>query len=81
MKAIKRKETKKDIVSNVILFYVSVMLILPIRILLCFHYDYFMLLLYLHYTENSYDSNDITLTQLVLKCKSESYEGDEILED
>ena len=40
-----------------------------------------MLLLYFHFTENSYDSNDIPLIQLVLKRKSELNEEDEILED
>ena len=40
-----------------------------------------MLLLYFHYTENSYDSNDIPLTQLVIKLKSELNEEDEISED
>ena len=39
-----------------------------------------MLLLYFHYTYNSYDSNDIPLTQLVLKRKAEVYDEDEILE-
>ena len=40
-----------------------------------------MILLYFHYTENSYDSNDIPLTQLVIKLKSEFNKEDEILED
>ena len=40
-----------------------------------------MLLLYFHYTENSYDSNDIPLTQLVIKLKSELNEENEISED
>ena len=40
-----------------------------------------MLLICFHYTDNSYDSNDIPLTQLFLKRKSESNEEDEILED
>ena len=39
-----------------------------------------MIILYFHYTENSYDSNDIPLTQLVLKHKSELNEEDDILE-
>ena len=40
-----------------------------------------MLLLYFHYTDNSYDSNYIPLAQLVLKRKAEVYEEDEIWED
>ena len=40
-----------------------------------------MLLLYFRYIDNSYDSDDIPLTQLVIMCKSESNEEDEILED
>ena len=40
-----------------------------------------MLILYFHYIYNSYDSDDIPLTQLVLKRKSELNEEDEILED
>ena len=40
-----------------------------------------MLLLYFHYTYNSYNSNDIPLSWLVLKRKAEAYEEDEILED
>ena len=40
-----------------------------------------MIILYFHYTENSYDSNDISLTQLVLKHKSELNEEDKISED
>ena len=40
-----------------------------------------MLLLYFHYTDNSYNRVDIFLTQLVLKRKSELNKEDEILED
>ena len=40
-----------------------------------------MLLLYFHYTDNSYDSHDIPLSQLVLNHKSEAYEEEDILED
>ena len=40
-----------------------------------------MLLLYFHYIDNSYDSNDIPLTQFFLKRKSELNEEDEISED
>ena len=50
-------------------------------ILVCSCYCFIMLLLYCHYTDNSYDSDDIPLTQLVLNRKSESNEKDEILED
>ena len=37
-----------------------------------------MLLLYFHYTDNSYYSDDIPLSQLVFKRKAEAYEEDEI---
>ena len=40
-----------------------------------------MLLLYFHYTDNSYDRDDIPLSNLVLKCKAEAYEEEENLED
>ena len=40
-----------------------------------------MILLYFHYTDNSYDSNDTPLSQLFLKRKAEAYEEDEIMED
>ena len=40
-----------------------------------------MLLLYFHYTDNSYGSDDIPLSQLVLKHKAEVYEEEELLED
>ena len=40
-----------------------------------------MILLYFHYTDNSYDSDDIPLSELVLKRKAEAYEEEEILED
>ena len=40
-----------------------------------------MLLLYFHYIDNSYDSDDIPLTQFFLKRKSELNEEDEISED
>ena len=40
-----------------------------------------MILLYFHYTDNSYNNDDITLTRLVLKRKSELNKEDEILED
>ena len=77
---------------NVILLYGSIMIILTVIILLSLCYDYIMflicwcyylimLLLYFHFTENSYYSNDIPLIQLVLKRKSELNEEDEILED
>ena len=45
VKVIDRKETNKEIVINAILLYGSVMLILTIKILLCFHYDYVMLMI------------------------------------
>ena len=50
-------------------------------IMICSCYCFIMLLLYFHFTYNSYNSNDIPLTQLVLKRKSESNEEDGILED
>ena len=50
-------------------------------ILICSCYFFIMILLYFHYTDNSYDSDDIPLSQLVLKRKAEAYEEDEILED
>ena len=40
-----------------------------------------MLLLYFYHTDSIYNSNDIPLSQLVLKRKAEAYEEDEILED
>ena len=40
-----------------------------------------MILLYFHYTDNSYDSDDIPLSQLVLKRKAKVYKEEEILED
>ena len=41
-----------------------------------------MLLLYLHYTDNSYDSDDdIPISELVLKRKSKAYEEEESLDD
>ena len=40
-----------------------------------------MLLLYFHYTDNSYDSDDIPLSRLGLKRKAEAQEEEEILED
>ena len=40
-----------------------------------------MLILYLHYKDKGYNSNDIPLTQVVLKRKSELNEEDEISED
>ena len=40
-----------------------------------------MLLLYFYYTDNSYDSDDISLSQFVLKRTSDAYEEDKILED
>ena len=52
MKAIDRKETKKYIVINVILLYGSVIIILPIRILLCFHYDSIMILICFRYNSD-----------------------------
>ena len=50
-------------------------------ILVCSLYCFIMLLLYFHYTDNSYGSDDIPLSQLVLKHKAEAYEEDKILED
>ena len=47
----------------------------------CSWFCFIMLLLYFHYTGNIYDSDDIPLSQLVLKRKSEAYEEEEILED
>ena len=49
--------------------------------LICSCYCFIMILLYFHYTDNSYDSADILLTQFFLKPKSELNEEDEILED
>ena len=49
MKAIDRKETKKEIVRNVTLLYFSVVLILAISIMLCFHYDSVMRLICFRY--------------------------------
>ena len=40
-----------------------------------------MFLLYFQYIDNSYDSDDIPLTQLFLKSKPELNEEDEIWED
>ena len=41
-----------------------------------------MLLLYVRYTDKSYDSNDdITISQLVLKRKAKAYEEEESLDD
>ena len=41
-----------------------------------------MLLLYVHYTYKSYDSDDdIPISQLVLKRKSEAYKEEEILDE
>ena len=45
MKGINRKDTKKEMVINVILLCGSVMLILTISIMLCFHYNYVMILI------------------------------------
>ena len=39
-----------------------------------------MLILYLHYKDKGYNSNDIPLTQLVLRRKSALNEEDDILE-
>ena len=44
-------------------------------------YCFIMLLLYFHYTDNIYDSDDISLAQLVIRRKAEAYDEDEILED
>ena len=45
---------------------------------LCF----IMLLLYFHYTDKSYDSDDdIPISQLILKRKAKAYEEEEILGD
>ena len=44
-------------------------------------YYFIIIILYFHYTDNSYDRDDIPLTQFVLKRKTEFYEEDEILED
>ena len=49
MKGIDRKETKKEMVRNVILLYDYVMLILPIRILICFHCDSVMIMICFRY--------------------------------
>ena len=40
-----------------------------------------MLILCFQYKDNSYNSDDIPLAQLVLKRKAEAYEEDESLED
>ena len=47
----------------------------------CSWFCFIMLLLYFHYTDKSYDSDDIPLSELVLKRKAEAYEEEEILED
>ena len=49
--------------------------------LICSWFCFVILLLYFHYTDNSYDSDDIPLSELVLKRKAEAYEKKEILED
>ena len=49
--------------------------------LMCSCYCFIMIILYFHYTDNSYNSDDIPLYQLVIKRKAEAYEEDEILED
>ena len=56
-------------------WYASVMF------LKCSWFCFIMLLLYFHYTYNSYDSDDIPLYELVLKRKAEAYDEEEILED
>ena len=40
-----------------------------------------MLLLYFHFTDNSYDRNDIPISELVLKRKAKAYKEKESLED
>ena len=42
---------------------------------------FIMLLLYFHYTDNSYDSNDIPISELALKRKAKAYEEEESLDD
>ena len=44
----------------------------------CSWFCFIILLLYFHYTDNSYD---IPLSELVLKRKAKAYEEEEILED
>ena len=40
-----------------------------------------MLLLYFHYTDNSYDSDDIPISELVIKRKAKAYEEEESLDN
>ena len=47
----------------------------------CSWFCFIILILYFHYTDNSYDSDDIPLPELVLMRKAKSYEEEEILED
>ena len=48
----------------------------------CSWFCFIMLLLYVHYTDKSYDSNDdIPISQLVLKRKTKAYEEEESLDD
>ena len=47
----------------------------------CSRFCFIMLLLYFHYTDNSYDIDDIPLPELVLKRKEKAYEEEEILDN
>ena len=48
----------------------------------CSWFCFVMLLLYVHYTDKSYDSDDDTpISQLVLKRKANAYEEEESLDD
>ena len=46
----------------------------------CSWFCFIMFILYFHYIDKSYDSDDIPLSELVLKLKSKAYEEEEILE-
>ena len=47
----------------------------------CSWFCFIMFILYFHYIDKSYDSDDIPLSELVLKRKAKAYEEEEILED
>ena len=63
------------------LFYFLWLCYASVMLLICWCYCFIMLILYLHYKDKGYNSNDIPLTQVVLKRKSELNEEDEISED
>ena len=46
----------------------------------CSWFCLIMLILYFHYTDNIYDSDDIPISELVLKHKAKAYEKEESLD-